>query len=445
MKKFKLGKKDPINKLSVTFGDFITVYPTFPIVDFAPDYVYPMDLNDQYGDCVVAGFDHSRQVITGLLGGTQKNFTTDEIETLYKTQNPNFPQDDNGMDIQLFLEYLVTNKYILGFAKIDHTNDSHMKAAMYLGLSIMTGVQLQQAQEIQFATGTWDFVPNSSIVGGHCINGVGYNIGIYDIVSWGKLISATSNFTTNQMDEAWFILMQEHVDHPGFRNHFDLTAFSKAISDLTGAKVVIPVTPPIPVPPILITNPTLRIGSKGPAVVSLQQKLNSFGSKLTADGVFGVKTQVAVVMFQSVYKLTADGIVGPLTWAALNGIVSQPKTLLDAMIQVESGGNDNAEGDLNIPDHAYGCLQIRQGVCDNVNARFGTTYKAQDCLGHRNVSVDIFNKYWLIHTEMITNQDKAFAWNGGPGWRSEYGVPSYQVYTSELNAYWARVQKELAS
>lgn len=240
----KLGKKDPLNKQSLAFGDFLTVYPTAPLVDFAPNYSYPIDLNDQYGDCIVAGWDHTRQIITGLLCGTPQNFTQAQIIDFYKTQNPNFPAQDDGMSMQLFLEYLTTNGYIKGFAKIDHTNDAQMKAAMYLGLSIMTGVQLQAAQQTQFASGTWDYDPNSPIDGGHCINAAGYNTGIYDVVSWGKLIAATDTFIAKQMDEAWFILMQEHIDHPGFRNHFDLQGFATAVSQITDGKVVIPLPKP---------------------------------------------------------------------------------------------------------------------------------------------------------------------------------------------------------
>ena len=57
---------------------------------------------------------------------------------------------------------------------------------------------------------------------------------------------------------------------------------------------------------------TIKIGSRGDAVVALQKALG-----LTADGVFGEKTQEAVIRLQKAYGLDADGIVGPLTWAAL--------------------------------------------------------------------------------------------------------------------------------
>lgn len=57
---------------------------------------------------------------------------------------------------------------------------------------------------------------------------------------------------------------------------------------------------------------TIKQGSKGPEVKTLQQKLN-----LAVDGIFGLVTDEAVRNFQKSKGLTADGIVGNKTWAAL--------------------------------------------------------------------------------------------------------------------------------
>ena len=65
------------------------------------------------------------------------------------------------------------------------------------------------------------------------------------------------------------------------------------------------------------TYPTLKMGSKGPDVMTLQQALNKKGYSLTVDGDFGTLTQAAVKNFQRVNKLTDDGIVGPKTWEKL--------------------------------------------------------------------------------------------------------------------------------
>ncbi|QRN95620.1 D-alanyl-D-alanine carboxypeptidase family protein [Archangium violaceum] len=65
--------------------------------------------------------------------------------------------------------------------------------------------------------------------------------------------------------------------------------------------------------------PTLRLDSRGPAVVTLQKKLKAAGfDPGAADGAFGQKTLAAVKAFQKAHGLTADGVVGPKTWNKLN-------------------------------------------------------------------------------------------------------------------------------
>jgi hypothetical protein len=66
---------------------------------------------------------------------------------------------------------------------------------------------------------------------------------------------------------------------------------------------------------------TLRVGSRGPAVVCLQLALDS---GIVADGVFGPKTKARVVAWQASVGLVADGVFGARSRAALlaGGVVS---------------------------------------------------------------------------------------------------------------------------
>ena len=71
--------------------------------------------------------------------------------------------------------------------------------------------------------------------------------------------------------------------------------------------------------------PTLRLGSRGTAVVDLQRRLGAAGfSAGSADGIFGSQTDAAVRAFQRARGLGVDGVVGPLTWAALLGAGPSP-------------------------------------------------------------------------------------------------------------------------
>ena len=64
---------------------------------------------------------------------------------------------------------------------------------------------------------------------------------------------------------------------------------------------------------------TLRKGSRGAAVVTLQKNLNSvMHAGLTADGIFGINTYNALKYFQSRYGLEVDGIYGPASRAKMS-------------------------------------------------------------------------------------------------------------------------------
>ncbi len=83
-------------------------------------------------------------------------------------------------------------------------------------------------------------------------------------------------------------------------------------------------------------DPTLVEGDTGPAVQTLQTRLNVWGAKLTVDGVFGPATLAAVKAFQAAQKLTVDGIVGPQTWAALDANPGQEPYPAPAALAVSS-------------------------------------------------------------------------------------------------------------
>jgi peptidoglycan hydrolase-like protein with peptidoglycan-binding domain len=64
---------------------------------------------------------------------------------------------------------------------------------------------------------------------------------------------------------------------------------------------------------------TVRLGSKGYAVVAVQDQLrNAYGYKFVKiNGKFGKKTWIAVKLFQKRFRIQSDGIVGLGTWNTL--------------------------------------------------------------------------------------------------------------------------------
>lgn len=67
-------------------------------------------------------------------------------------------------------------------------------------------------------------------------------------------------------------------------------------------------------PKTLNACPTVKKGAKGNVTRLIQERLNSVGFSLGADGIFGTATYNAVKVFQRNRGLSQDGIVGKNTW-----------------------------------------------------------------------------------------------------------------------------------
>ncbi|MDD4352669.1 MAG: peptidoglycan-binding protein [Candidatus Gracilibacteria bacterium] len=194
---------------------------------------------------------------------------------------------------------------------------------------------------------------------------------------------------------------------------------------------------------------SIRYGQRGEKVLQLQKRLQKLGhypegwEYLT--GYFGEITRKSLLEFQLSFKVASNPELlqlngtsaGPKTMEYLNG--KKAMSLVDALIMVESGGDDRAIGDKNLTNKAYGCLQIRKPYVDDVNKALGTSYKAEDCLGNRNLSIKIFNAYMAIYAtperlgRPVMDQDVSRVHNGGPnGWRIPATIP-----------YWEKVKKYL--
>ncbi|HEX5146697.1 MAG TPA: transglycosylase family protein [Conexibacter sp.] len=102
--------------------------------------------------------------------------------------------------------------------------------------------------------------------------------------------------------------------------------------------------------PASADSAVLKRGSRGPAVVELQQKLG-----IPADGVFGSQTGHAVRRYQARKGLTVDGVVGPQTAQALGIDLAEVRSasggghraahlpaVLDRIADCESGGDPHA-------------------------------------------------------------------------------------------------------
>lgn len=116
--------------------------------------------------------------------------------------------------------------------------------------------------------------------------------------------------------------------------------------------------------------------------------------------------------------------------------------LINALIQVESGGDDNAIGDKGLANKAYGPLQIRAPYLEDAlpymkpQAALPTV---ESLLGDRTLSIAVFEAYMARYAtahrlgHIPTDEDIARIHNGGPnGWKNPATL-----------GYWTKVQAHL--
>ncbi len=111
--------------------------------------------------------------------------------------------------------------------------------------------------------------------------------------------------------------------------------------------------------------------------------------------------------------------------------------LLEALIQVESQGNENAVGDKHLSRPSIGVLQIRPIMVREVNRILkNQNIKIKYTLDDRyskDKSIEMFMIWKMNHHPNDTDEVIARCWNGGPrGWKRKATL-----------YYWNKVQNEI--
>jgi hypothetical protein len=205
-----------------------------------------------------------RRFITGVLTPVECYPTIDDVITLYKTQNPNFPTQDDGMDIQTCLEYLhhvggPDGTKAIAFARVNYSNLEEVKAALAIFGGLWIGIYVQRANMTDFSKGQpWDYVSGSPNEGGHSVLGGGYmSVPSNDVrfITWAQETGFTDNFWGKQVEEAWVVIWPEQLGSTQFREGIELDKLAAVYKQLTGSDLLITPTPvPTPQPPTPTPN-----------------------------------------------------------------------------------------------------------------------------------------------------------------------------------------------
>jgi hypothetical protein len=263
----KFGRRAPKNAPALKLGPLLTgVTPVHPASE---DYLaalrsWQMLGNDQYGDCVAVTWSNVRRLVTSALTPPGHYPGLDQVIAFYKTQNPGFPAEDNGMDIQTALEYLHATGgpdgvKAIAFAKVDYTNPDEVKAAIAIFGSVWVGFNVLNSNMTEFDSGQpWDYDPSSPVDGGHSVIVGGYGPpgtgalgGDERFITWAQETSFTDLFWSHQVEECWAVIWPEHLGSKAFLAGVNVTQLAADYQELTGQPLPVPVPPAPPAPDLL--------------------------------------------------------------------------------------------------------------------------------------------------------------------------------------------------
>lgn len=261
-KTVKLGRKPPkFGRFPLHFSSYFDAADLGIALPDAVDYatkakasIQRMYLNDQYGDCVIAGKYHAVGVWSGNDGPASVLGTDQEVYSAYqRICGPG----DNGCVITEVLDYQqkiglafggVLHK-IDGYVDLDWTNQTQVKVALYLFGSLTIGINLPSAWT---SAAIWD-VTNTGIVGGHDVTCVGYNAQGVQISSWGRIYTITwaAFLSRKWLEESYAMLAPDWYGSDKLAPCGVNSDSLRSDLALIGGGTTPPIdpTPPVPVPP----------------------------------------------------------------------------------------------------------------------------------------------------------------------------------------------------
>ncbi len=261
----KLGRKPPVRtrpRLRLSPHIDTQVPPNPAMVDWlAAVRDWPMYLNDQLGDCTIAGVGHIIEALSTYGQGQTVEITDQQVLAAYEAvsgYDPATGQHDDGAVMQDVLNYWrkqgIGGHKILAFAEVDVSRRAEVDAAINVFGHVYLGFNFPAVAMRQFDQGLpWDVVPDDGgLDGGHAVNAGRYSSpdGNVTVVTWGQIQQMTDAFWDRYVDEAWVAITPEWLDAAGHSPAgLDLYGLGEDLAQLTGGQNPFPAPEPPGPPP----------------------------------------------------------------------------------------------------------------------------------------------------------------------------------------------------
>lgn len=198
-----------------------------------------MMLNDQLGDCTIAGLGHAVQVWTGNLGimFTPPDSAIETAYTVFDGYVPGDPATDQG-GIELDVLNDFRQKGFAGYSLesfmgidpkhiVNVLHSIHLFGGAYIGFNVPQFIMPADGSPTPLV---WDVQPkqDDTNIGGHCVFCAGYYYDPFSgklcikLVSWGQVYAMTVDFWHQYVDEAYALLSPAWIGSTGCPSGFNL-------------------------------------------------------------------------------------------------------------------------------------------------------------------------------------------------------------------------------
>jgi hypothetical protein len=226
----KLGKLGP--QFPTALKE-LTAYATAPLpapppsVDWATNVSnWPMDGNNQYGDCTMAAAAHMIQSWNAQVG--LGNSVPSDQQVVQEYLQLTHGKDSGLVETNVLKTWQrsgLWDNHVVGYAPVNVHSLTTIQQAIAVFGGVYAGVQLPANAEQQFNNGKpwtldagWQQQP---IAGGHAIPLLGYDANWLYAITWGAVQQVAWDWWSTYADEAWAVLSQEYQE-AGKVNGIDL-------------------------------------------------------------------------------------------------------------------------------------------------------------------------------------------------------------------------------